>query len=118
MQTKKDSNKNTEVRITRIIQKLGIPANISGYQYLRSAILYAYNYGKRYQIVGDIYPKVAEEFGTDPRYVERNIRYAIEKNWKKNHSYVEELFGNSNKKPSNGMAITVIADYLHMQDRM
>ena len=62
-------------RITGILQEIGVPAHIKGYQYLRDAIQRAVENGKTINTVTKtLYLAVAREYQTTPSRVERTIR--------------------------------------------
>ena len=71
-----------EAVVTDIIHEIGVPAHIKGYQYLRSAILMAVqDMDILNSITKQLYPSIAEEYGTTSSRVERAIRHAIEVAW-------------------------------------
>lgn len=68
--------------VTRIIQELGVPANIRGYKYLREAILLAFhNPEVIHSMLKTLYPQVARSFNTTPAKVESGIRHAVNLAW-------------------------------------
>ena len=109
--------------ITTIIQSIGVPANIKGYRYLRCAINMVVNDVEIMEAVTkELYPAVAEEFGTTPTRVERAIRHAIEVAWNRgNTDVMAKFFGytvDSNRgKPTNSEFIALIADRVRMRQR-
>ncbi len=111
-----------EQKITTVIHKVGIPAHIKGYQYLRFAIREVfYNIDMINCVTKELYPKVAENFNTTATRVERAIRHAIEVAWDRGDTEVlNEIFGytvKSNRgKPTNSEFIAMIADKLRMQN--
>lgn len=69
-----------EARAADILRSLGVPMHLDGFHYLRSAAAHYVKFGNRpVRMMIDIYAKVAEEFGTNPRCVEHSIRTAIDK---------------------------------------
>lgn len=106
--------------ITDIIHEIGVPAHIKGYQYLRSAILMAVNdMDILNSITKQLYPSIAEEYGTTASRVERAIRHAIEVAWGRGSmDTINELFGytiNAGKgKPTNSEFIALIADKIRL----
>ena len=108
-------------RITGILQEIGVPAHIKGYQYLRDAIQRAVENGKTINTVTKaLYLAVAREYQTTSSRVERTIRHAIEVAWSRgNVETLESYFGytvNRNKgKPTNSEFIAVIADKLRLE---
>lgn len=104
--------------ISRVLYELGMPANLLGYQYLRSAITIAASDVESLRgITKILYPRVAEEFNTTPSRVERAIRHAIEVVWDRGDiDTLQCYFGNSidsnRGKPTNSEFIAKIADVL------
>ncbi|MBR0327878.1 MAG: sporulation initiation factor Spo0A C-terminal domain-containing protein, partial [Clostridia bacterium] len=71
-----------ESQITRIIHRIGVPAHIKGYQYLRTAILMTVQDSTIIDSVTKVlYPQVAKKYQTTTSRVERAIRHAIEVAW-------------------------------------
>lgn len=109
-----------EIIVTDIIHKLGVPAHIKGYHYLRTAIIEALINNKLMDCVTKrLYPVVAARYGTTPSRVERAIRHAIDISWSRGKS--EELasyFGYTidtyRGKPTNSEFIALIADRLRI----
>lgn len=117
-----EDNQDTEleVQITKMLHTLGVPSHIKGYQYIRKGIIYIYT--NPYiigRITKELYPKIAEAFGTTASRVERAIRHAIEVSWNRgDYEYMEELFGHSvdydKAKPTNSEFIATVADKLKL----
>lgn len=110
---------NKEV-ITSIIKELGIPANLSGYHYIRYAVELLIN---DMNLMGSmtkvLYPTIAQKFNTTVSRVGRGIRHAIEVGWNRaNEDMTMRMFGYSisaNKgKPTNSEFIVTVADYILM----
>ncbi len=107
--------------ITQTIQMLGIPANIKGYRYLRTAILHALDDPNLLDgITTKLYPKVAEDHGSTPSRVERAIRHAINVAFtREGPEAISEYFGYSTKssrgKPTNSEFIALVAERVRMQ---
>ncbi|MBQ2725565.1 MAG: sporulation transcription factor Spo0A [Clostridia bacterium] len=114
-------NYDIETQVTRIIHKIGVPAHIKGYQYLRTAILMAIHDGEIINSVTKIlYPSVAKKYDTTTSRVERAIRHAIEVAWDRGdvetlNSYFGYTIQNSRGKPTNSEFIAMIADNLRLQ---
>ena len=110
-----------EAVVTDIIHEIGVPAHIKGYQYLRSAILMAVqDMDILNSITKQLYPSIAEEYGTTSSRVERAIRHAIEVAWGRGSmDTINDLFGytiNAGKgKPTNSEFIALIADRLRLE---
>ncbi|MCL6595622.1 MAG: sporulation transcription factor Spo0A [Firmicutes bacterium] len=114
---------NVELEVTNIIHELGIPAHIKGYLYLRESILLVID---RVELLGgvtkELYPMVAQRFGTTPSRVERAIRHAIEVAWSRgNIDAIHRFFGYTvdyeRGKPTNSEFIAMVADRLRMELR-
>lgn len=114
---------NIEVRVTKIIHDVGVPAHIKGYQYIREAIILAIeNEEVINSITKVLYPTLAKKFETTPSRVERAIRHAIEVAWNRGQIEMhDKIFGytvNSNKgKPTNSEFIAMIADKLRLEEK-
>lgn len=112
-----------EAVVTDIIHEIGVPAHIKGYQYLRSAILMAVNdMDILNSITKQLYPSIAEEYGTTASRVERAIRHAIEVAWGRGSmDTINDLFGytiNAGRgKPTNSEFIALIADKIRLDNR-
>ena len=115
------SRENLEAQVTNIIHRVGVPAHIKGYQYLREAIMMGVNnMDVINQVTKILYPEIAYKYNTTPSRVERAIRHAIEVAWGRgNPTDVENIFGYSisaNKgKPTNSEFIAMISDKLRLE---
>ncbi len=105
-----------ELEITEVLRRIGMPAHIKGYQYIRTGIMMAVqditilNY-----ITKLLYPSIAKQYNTTPSSVERAIRHAIEVAWNRGDmAALQEVFGFSispeRGKPTNSEFIAQIAD--------
>ena len=112
---------NTEKRITETIQRVGIPAHIKGYHYIRSAItMMTDDMELAHSVTKVLYPAVAKEFDTTPQRVERAIRHAIEVAWNRGDPAVlNEMFGYTidaeRGKPTNSEFIAMISDKIRLE---
>lgn len=101
---------------TVLLRKMGIPPHISGYHYLREAIiLAAEDFNRINTMMNSIYKPIAYKNESTVARVERSMRHAIEVAFDRCRVHVlEELFGNTidrNKdKPSNREFIALFAD--------
>lgn len=113
-----------EMEVTNLMHKVGIPANISGHQYLREAIMMVIkDRGLITGITKELYPEVAKKFDTTGPKVERAIRHAIEVCWLKGRMDVlESTFGYAispeRGKPTNSEFIAMVADKIRMELRL
>lgn len=110
-----------EYTVTAMMQRLGIPANLQGYQYLREAILAVYVQPQlTYSVTKKLYPLVANHFETTPSRVERSIRHAIDLAWERGAGeqppleYLGIPLPVFRKKPTNSELIALIADQLRV----
>ncbi len=113
-----------ELEITAIIHKIGVPAHIKGYHYLRESIMLAV---KDSDIINSVtkqlYPTVAKRYNTTSSRVERAIRHAIEVAWDRGdvdvlNSYFGYTIHNTRGKPTNSEFIAMIADKLRLRFRI
>lgn len=115
------SEEKLNVRITRVLHELGVPAHIKGYLYLRKSIeLVVDNIELLGAVTKSLYPLVAEKYNTTPNRVERAIRHAIEVTWKRgNIKALNEYFGSTvspnSGKATNSQFIAKIADKFRME---
>jgi two-component system, response regulator, stage 0 sporulation protein A len=109
-----------EIEVTNMMHEIGIPPHMSGYQFIREAIMMTVNNSKVFSsITRVLYPSVAEKYSSTPQKVERAIRNAIESAWERgNPDTVDTLFGYtvsySKGKPTNSEFIAMIADKVRM----
>ena len=109
-----------EANVTSIIQKIGIPAHIKGYQYIREAIMMVIKDMDTINSVTKIlYPTIARKYNTTSSRVERAIRHAIEVAWDRGDPDVlDSMFGytilSSKGKPTNSEFIAMISDKLRL----
>lgn len=117
----KKNEGNLEALVTNVIHEVGVPAHIKGYQYLREAIMMVVNdIDVINQITKQLYPDIAQKYGTTPSRVERAIRHAIEVAWGRGQTdTVENIFGYTvsaaKGKPTNSEFIAMIADKLRLE---
>ena len=110
-----------ERQVTAIIHEIGVPAHITGYQYLREAIGLAVADMEIINAVTKVlYPAVAKKFGTTASRVERAIRHAIEVAWDRGDlETLQKYFGytvsNAKGKPTNSEFIAMIADRISLE---
>jgi len=110
------NDRTIEFSVKQYLRKVGMPANVSGYSYLASAIVNASNGANIYgNLSNSLYPSVAKKHNTTATRVERSIRHAIELAWDRGDvETFDDLFGytiSENKgKPTNGEFIAMITD--------
>ena len=114
-------SRDIQIRVTKLLHALGIPSNIKGYQFIRSAILMVYNNPSFIGgITKQLYPDLSVKFNTSIQRVERAIRHAIEVSWLRGDiDLMEDIFGHSvdidRAKPTNSEFIVTIADKLRLE---
>lgn len=112
---------NLELTVTDIIHRIGVPAHIKGYHYLREAIMLSVNDSEMLESVTKVlYPSVAKKFKTTPSRVERAIRHAIEIAWDRGDiDTLNSFFGYTidvgKGKPTNSEFIALITDKINLK---
>ena len=112
-----------KARVTHMLHDAGMPANISGYQYLREAIMMSVEDPAMISSITKIlYPTIAKRFQTTPSRVERAIRHAIEVAWSRGRmETLDAMFGytidTGKGKPTNSEFIALIADRIRLSYR-
>ena len=67
---------------TAMLMQIGVPAHLSGYKFIRSALLMVTDRPEMFSsLTRVLYPEIAREFGTTASCVERAIRHAISLTW-------------------------------------
>lgn len=115
-------NNNVELNISNILKDLGISPILTGYLYLKYAVQVTVQDESLIITKGvttKLYPAVAEHFNSTTARVERAIRHAIERGWRRgNKATQNRLFGYTVEEdaryPTNGTFILTVADYLNM----
>lgn len=113
-----------EEQVTEVIHRVGVPAHIKGYQYLRTAIMLTLEDGELVNLITKmLYPTVAKMYQTTPSRVERAIRHAIEVAWDRGdldilHAYFGYTIQNQRGKPTNSEFIAMISDNLRIKNRV
>ena len=106
---------------TKLLDELGVPAHIKGYQYIRSAIMMVVeNMDLLNFITKQLYPEIAKAYNTTASRVERAIRHSIEVAWSRGKPEVmNEIFGytihTGKGKPTNSEFIAMVADRIRLQ---
>ena len=108
-----------KVTVANLLLGLGFSTNCKGYNYLREAIpTYAKDPGQA--MTKELYPAVGKKFGASALQVERAMRTAIEKAWKRRDDEMWERFfiplaNGEIEKPCNSEFISRLADVLIVQ---
>ncbi|MCM1579388.1 MAG: sporulation initiation factor Spo0A C-terminal domain-containing protein [Ruminococcus sp.] len=111
--------------ITKIIRKIGIPANIKGYRYIRTAIMLVMDDPALLEsVTKELYPRIALRHDATPARVERAIRHAITVAWDRAEGDEEYLSDRlhcrvdfSGPRPTNSELIALISDSLLLEAR-
>lgn len=112
-----DFEDSLESDISTVLNRMGVPASIKGYHYIRKAIMMAVeNEEILIGITKGLYPDIAKYYKTTASKVERAIRHAIESSWKRNGRKIfVELSGyHAEMKPTNGQFIAAISEYFRL----
>ncbi len=110
-----------EMRVTKELRVAGVPVNLQGYGYLKTAIMLVVDNPEIiHSIVKGLYSKVAKIHHTAPSRVERAIRHAIEVTWNRgDFDYLFNTFGYTvdpmKGKPTNSEFIALIADNIRLE---
>lgn len=116
------AERDLELAVTEIIIRMGIPAHIKGYRYLRCGVLIALrDMSVLDSITKQLYPSIAKRFGTTASCVERAIRHAIASAWDKgvgDIAFIESKLrckiDFSGEKPTNSELIALISDSMRL----
>lgn len=96
--------------------RIGVPLHIQGYQFICEAVRMVYfDPSAINSITKTLYPGIAACFATSPSKVERSIRHAVSKAWKRERNEaIDELYGfrvdMNERKPTNGEFIALLAN--------
>ncbi len=121
MQQQDDCRSCDIAKVTILLHRMGVPAHLKGYYYLRSAIMISLQENNMVSSVTKLlYPKIAKEYFTTEQKVERGIRNAIEVAWKNgNPDFFEAEFGYSivagRERPSNSECIARVVDHIRIE---
>ena len=109
-----------EMIVSNLLHAIGIPTHISGFRYLRDAIILAvYDEDMMKKVTKVLYPTVAKKNGTTSSKVERAIRHAIGQAWERGSlNRLEELFGSEmlekKQRPTNSEFIALVSDKIRL----
>ena len=111
-------NEVNEKDITQLLKRMGIPAHIGGYSYLRTGVMMTLEDPElRGAITKALYPKIAKKYNVTASKVERAIRHAIEVSMSRiDYEFYLKVFENTvspdKGKPTNRQYILSLVDYL------
>lgn len=108
-----------DVKISKKLNQIGIPARLKGYRYMITAMKEILRDETMLEGVTKIlYPAVAKKHNSTPQRVEKAIRHAIEVGWKSSDNKFKKEFEyslNSEKvRPTNSEFIAVLSQQLKM----
>lgn len=105
-------------RATALLAAIGVPANLRGCGYLRSALTLAHEDPRMLRGLNRrLYPAIAREHGASAAAVERAIRHAVAVAWARGGGdRCRALMGRAcscvGDRPSNGELLTLLAEWL------
>lgn len=115
-----EQSEDLTVTVTETLHKIGMPAHIKGYNYVREAIKLTVEDPEMMSSVTKIlYPTVAKKFKSTPSRVERAIRHGIETAWDRGNvdmlnSYFGYTIQNQRGKPTNSEFIAMLSDKIRL----
>ena len=107
-----------EILCYRHLVHLGVPTEMRGYRYLKTAIMLCMeNEEYIHSTTTMLYPEIANQYETTPAAVERNIRRAIEHVCRSTpRKVLKEYFGNvQGDKLTNRRFIAGLVEYIKME---
>lgn len=116
----KGSEMTPEKKVSKLLYDLMLPPSYKGYRYIKDAILMLCddNYVCT-SFTKNIYPVIAEKYGSTSQNIEKNIRSAVNKIYAVNsREDLEKALGKSPiiyDKPSNVKFITFCAEKLRLE---
>lgn len=112
-----------ESRVTSMLHNMGVPANLKGYYYLRSAIIRSVNDRSNLEMITKkLYPEIAKEYSSTSSRIERSMRHAIEVAWQRGdpdilYKYFGYTVSAYKSKPSNSEFIAMLADNIYLKKK-
>ena len=109
-----------QISISNFLDGLGIPASLTGYKYIATAIEKTMDDEEMLEGVTKIlYPEIAKTHNSTPPRVEKAIRHAIEVAWNKNPNGIEKepfklIIKDGKKRPTNSEFIATICRQLKL----
>ena len=106
------------VRVSRLLAEIGVPGNLLGCAYLRTALtLLLEEPALGRTISRNLYPRVAETHQTTPACVERAIRHAIAQTFSRENGYraaLGRLASSVGDRPTNAEFLAQTAERLRL----
>lgn len=106
------------------LREVSVPPHLTGYLFLKKGIAATVLSAKGFiPATKELYPSIAEEFGTSPGKIERAIRGAIQKAWtRKDQTNASQYFTYAGKyksiKPTNSEFIATVAAKIRQRLRI
>ena len=102
--------------IVLFLNRLGIPRNTAGYNYLYYIILKIIKTNIiNIKLTTELYPQIAVELNSSVNRIERGLRYSIESAWDRNKDVFKSVLGYYNEcKPYSSEFIWLLADKIRM----
>ena len=102
--------------------RLGVKANLKGYQYLKTAVMLSVNDREELDgVTKRLYPDIAREHKTGVDKVEHAIRHAISSSWERGkRDEQERIFGycaGEGKRPTNSEFIVGLVDHMALREK-
>lgn len=116
-----DMLKKIDFEITKLFVDIGIPANLKGYNYLKTAIIECiYNHHQIDFMTKELYPLIGLKYDCSGMSVERSMRTAIRVAVERgNEKTLDNLFGHTisiyKDNPTNSEFISIIAEKLRLK---
>ena len=110
-------------RISRLLAAIGVPTNLLGYDYLRTALTEGLARPELLRgLSRRLYPAVAIRHGVSAGSVERAIRHAIVQTWARGggercRSLMGRYASSVGDRPTNGELIALLADRLALEQQ-
>lgn len=107
----------TEEKIRELLVRLGVRANLKGFQYLKTGVMMCVKDRDELDgITKRLYPSIARKHAATADKVEHAIRHAIESAWMTDFAEDQrEIFGydaRHGKRPTNAEFISQVTDYV------
>ena len=105
----------TELLVTKLILNLGVPSHVSGYGYLREAVLICLGHpGTKFNVTKNIYPVIAKMNNSTPARIERSMRHAISIAWNGGSENGYVMNPELEEKPTNSQFIALILNEVRL----
>ena len=110
------NNDQLEMEVIKFVQKLGIRQNLKGYHLLIKAILLAIKSPELLKsLTKGLYPKVANDYGSNVKAVERNMRKAIESAYEYDPERIKSAFYYNVNKPFISEVLSIAVESIRCE---